>query len=562
MSHPQQRTHPPHPPYRPPAPPFPEDPTTATRHLCAGAYLDDDFRNDALRRVYYQARRIVAPSYGFDAVPVLAHCLRARNGAILRDVAILVTVLVAACTSGTALFLALSTMAQLQLTVSTYRLVRDVFRKLRNGESIALRGLAPRAMLLTAGWILLGLVNLGFTLALTSRALNEYPGYTDLGQSELISTGVTVGGLMLAMLIFVFPVGFGLWRQAELTQLTPGRQVTVPANTARLDEIARQQRGNTTVYSGFEPHIGSGVVVDSWSFAQRLVHAEQPSIHGLNGAGPAPERVREFPAAPFDAQQLIDHVRAHLSTLLPQREAEEQIPGLTVQDRVCLAGTEVSHLTPYTPPDVIAAIIRHPTTPARHYLACQVFSWGGEIITTVYVHIAVQGRSLYLESTTTALPPCRAQYRIVDMAENNGPVAWLRTIKNGVLDTPRTIWRAPVNLAATLINLVAGSAGGSGERLRLERGYDYGARIGIRELGMDRETRLRTQIQDVDKYQKLIERRVFASVLDFLDDRQIDTTEYRTRAGAILNFTNGMNTFGDVHNFGTVKVGTQTGAPA
>ncbi|HEX8346911.1 MAG TPA: hypothetical protein VF657_19550, partial [Actinoplanes sp.] len=198
--------------------------------------------------------------------------------------------------------------------------------------------------------------------------------------------------------------------------------------------------------------------------------------------------------------------------------------------------------------------------PARHYLACQVFSWGGELITTVYVHIAVQGRSLYLESTTTALPPCRVEYRIVDTVDGNGPMAWLRAVKNGLVDTPRTIWRSPIQLTAALINLVAGSSAGSGERLRLQQGYDYGARIGIRELGSERDNRFLTQTQDVWKYKRLIERRVVASVLDFLEDRGIDTAEYRARVDSVL-VNNGMIATGGSTIKDSVNKGGNIGMP-
>jgi hypothetical protein len=54
-----------------------------------------------------------------------------------------------------------------------------------------------------------------------------------------------------------------------------------------------------------------------------------------------------------------------------------------------------------------------------------------ERITTVYVHVAVQGRSLYVELSTTALPPCANAYRIVDSVENTGSIAWLRAIGKG-----------------------------------------------------------------------------------------------------------------------------------
>src|SRR4051794_38435299 len=118
-------------PRRPESPPYPEDPTAATRHLCAAAYLDDTFRELSLRHVYYQSRRMVAPSYGFDLVPVLGHCLRARNAAIARDAAILLTLGIAMCVSGAALFGVLGTMVSFQVVVATYRLARDTFQRLR-----------------------------------------------------------------------------------------------------------------------------------------------------------------------------------------------------------------------------------------------------------------------------------------------------------------------------------------------------------------------------------------------------------------------------------------------
>jgi hypothetical protein len=547
MEYPSQR---PGPAAAPSRPPFAEDPTTATRHLCAGAYLDDTFRNESLRQVYYQPRRLVAPSYGFDLVPVLWHCLRARNGAIARDAAIVGTFLVAACVSGSVVLFVLSSMASLQATIATYRLARDTIRRLRAGQPIQLGTLVPRVILLALGWTLATIFGTYVSTAIL-RETTQSILLGGVGGAQSALAGIALGSLLLALLIFLYPVIFSLWRQGQLSNLTPGSPIARPTGSARLEEISRQQRGNTVVYSGFRPYVGSGDLVDTWGFAQRLVRPEPTLLRelevlkggGLHGAAVPTERQREFAEPPFIAQELVDYVRWNLATLLPQRQAEEQIAGLSVEDRIFLAGTEVSHLVPHTSPDVVAAVIRHPTTPARHYLACQVFAWGGELITTVYVHIAVQGRSLYLELTTTALPPCQEAYRIVDTVEGNGAMAWVRALGKGLAETPRQIWRAPANLVRALINLLV-AAGNPADTTRLSRGYDYGARVGVRELGSDLDMRNLTQLQDVDKYQKLIERRVIASVLDFLDDRGIDTIEYRARAASVLN-ANGVNNFGD-----------------
>src|SRR3954452_6857896 len=87
---------------RPSRTPFDLDDSAATRHLRAGAYLDEGFRDETLRQGDYQPRRIVAPSYGFQLVPVLWHCLRARRADIIRDVAIVALLLMALIASKSA----------------------------------------------------------------------------------------------------------------------------------------------------------------------------------------------------------------------------------------------------------------------------------------------------------------------------------------------------------------------------------------------------------------------------------------------------------------------------
>jgi len=542
----------------PETPPYQEDSTAATRHLCAAAYLHDEFREISLRHVYYQPRRVVAPSYGFDLVPVLAHCLKARNGAIARDAAIVVTFLVTACVSWMAILSVLSTMIYLQVVVASYRLFRDTFHRLRGVATENQASLVPRAIMLALGWVFaLSFGWFGTALMVAQSTGAFVGGGLEGGVDQAVGDAmlVLVGSLLLTLLIFAYPVGFSLWRQNELTHLAPGSRITVPARSARLDEIAQQQRGNTVVYSGFQPFVGSGAIVGRWGLALRLLRPQPSTAEVLNGAGGArsavTERQREFPEPPFEAQDLIEFVSRDLSVLLPERAAEEQIAGLTVEGRVHLAGTEVSRLSTYSDPALMAGVIRHPTTPARHYLACQIFSWGGELITTVYVHIAVQGRSLYLELSTTALPPCLSEYRIVDSVEGTGAFAWLRAVRTGLVDTPATIWRAPLSLTRALINLIAGSGGGVGTANRLAKGYDYGARLSVREIASESFRNL-VQISDVEKYQRLIERRVIASVLDFLDERGIDTTEYRRRAvpGIQVGTLNGnLNSVGPNANF-------------
>lgn len=63
----------------PPAEDSAEELTAATRHLCAGTYVDEDFRDLVIDKVCASPHRRVAPSYGFDIVPVMRHAWRAAT---------------------------------------------------------------------------------------------------------------------------------------------------------------------------------------------------------------------------------------------------------------------------------------------------------------------------------------------------------------------------------------------------------------------------------------------------------------------------------------------------
>jgi hypothetical protein len=400
----------------PHAPPFPDDPTTATRHLCAGAYLDETFRDTAMREVYHRPARAVALSYGFSVTPVLAHCRRARRVALIRDAAVTAVLLAAL-------------------------------------------GAAPITPLHA------------ITLA--------------------------------AVLLPVCSVAWSLWRHAQLERFRPGRTPTAPGTDPRLREIDLQQYGNTVVQAGHHRFLGAGPVIGTWGLTQPL--------------GPGP--------VPFDAAEVVAHLRWHLGALVggPGTVPEETIPGLTVTDRVHLAGTEVGSLASITPPDLVAEIIRRPTGPARHHLACQVASSGGEVVTTVHIHVAVQAGALYLESTTTALTPCPEAYRIVDLPDATGRQAWFRAVRSGLLGTPRVAVRAPFRLLRALGDALpdnraftrrtAGPAGG--DRVRtLRLGLDHGARVAVRELACPPDDHRR--YPDIAKHQRLIEQHVLDAIRHFL----------------------------------------------
>jgi hypothetical protein len=548
----------------PPQPPADRD-SNATRHLSAGAYLDETFCLSALREIYCQPKRIVAPSYGFDSIMVLGHCLRARNTLLVRHLLIIAVLTYAAWFSVLSILIVLASLLTVHLLVTgavvgreSIQFLRDSVqirdaagsheadstarsrqggataqyhrpRRLRGFRRLWLENVFAQIFGRTIGTVLIYLTFSGVALMIAAASVAIW--HTNpLGKAQVgLASPLTTAGLVGAA--FIIPVLARVWSQVRLRSLTPDRPPTRPRMTTRLGEIEDQNGGNTIVYSGYEPFVGSGIVLRHWNFAQRLVRRPRQ----LPGLAVQTEEDREFQSPPFSTYEICNHVRDYIDNLANAVLPEWKLPSLTVQDRVFVAGTEIEELRPYTTPMRMAEIVRNPTAPQRHYLVCQVVSWRGELVTTVYVHFAAQGKALYVELHVAGLLPCDERFRIVDQVDGTGLKATLREAGRALITAPAAVAEAPTNLVRILRDMLAVGFRTRPAKRRIRRGYDYGAVIGLRELGASVEVKDHMQTQDIVKYGRIIERRVLAAILDFLEKRDVDVTEYRQRSLTILN---------------------------
>jgi len=359
------------------------------------------------------------------------------------------------------------------------------------------------------------------------------------------------GALVLTAVVFALPAAFAMWRQKRIEEFTPEGHPPPVRWTTRMDEIEGQQAGNTVVYSNFEPFVGAGEVVSTTAFAQRLAPKEpEPAVPG----GPRPPRVRSFAAPPFTAKEIVDHVRKQLRTLTTGTDPRRRLPGTSVEDLVFQSSREVGPRGMHTGEAEIEAIIEEPGA-KRHYLVCRSNGWGGDLVTSVHIHLAVQADSLYLELSCTVLAPCTERYRLVDMEDGSGPHARFRALRTAVQSTPRTIMHSPVGLVRAAGD-VTGNHSSQGWRLS-HRSRDHGSRVSVRKIGTRNKLRNFTQRQDIDKFCRLIQGSVYSHVLDFLEDHEVDTTDVRAQRASIVNV--GVAISGDLNVNGGNVTGQQFG---
>ncbi|MBX6386385.1 MAG: hypothetical protein IRZ07_25990 [Microbispora sp.] len=552
--------------------------SNVTRYLCAGAYLDSRFRDAVLDELLDDPYRAVAPSYGgVDLRPVLLHCLRARRHVIGRDV--IITVLLAA-----GVLISFPTVGSTYLALLPVALL--TIRRLRSAP-VTRTLLIAWCLLNLVGWFLIGFLQ-GVMTALSSRPPAGAPDLPEV--YDVLGQAAAAWFFMVAP--FVVTIGYRIfWYSTLAVTLRPGvRHVDppVPADVAsRLRYVDQAQWGNLTLYGTEDPFLGAGGVRRSWSI---VVELDRPKSSGDGQVGKGRRK------ATIDPVALHEHIRRRLTEMRDDVVTpQESIKRLHISHHLAARGTfrrldwsdgapdrpwqHQSHplIDPGTglprfdiPAELLETIIRNPQAGLRYYQRVTVGAespelaapTGGvivpgedqEVTVSAFIYLAVEGRLLYTQFVVTALPPCRREYHVVDTLPtlSGVQIAWqaVRALRPSLL---ADVLCAPFRLIGAL-DLRRQFRDGDPRRSLV---YPFGATRSVRELGAEPEATTFIQRLDIDKYAKLIERRLTEGVLDFLEAHDIDTAAYRQQAAALHNY-GVMISGGDVS--GPIAAGTDAQA--
>ncbi|TDE59088.1 hypothetical protein E1295_04080 [Nonomuraea mesophila] len=560
--------------------------SNATRYLCAAAYLDHGFRNRVLDELLFDPYRAVPPSYGgFDLMPVLHHCRRARAILTVRDA--LITLLFAAGL----LFTPLTTILWMVLLVPFVLLTVDSVRR---------APLRVRATILLVG-VLFVLWPFVYALVPTLGELSGSGPSYDSGYASESSPG---GGSTLAEILFVpvatltivvvYRVAIYLTLAGTLRPGTPEpvTGVTHPKTARRLDYIRRAQWGNVTMYANEDAFMGAGAIERSWSIAVELDRVRHDQVSR-----------RRIDPVDIDPVKLHTFVRERLKDMRDRvLRPNEGIQRLDIGDHVVTRGIFTvsdwhgdrartahpmigQHGLPKceATQEEIEAIIRHPQGGVRYYQRLTINNDGQEIrdaggnlvapaedqeaLTSAFIYLAVEGRMLYTQFVVTVLPPALGAYHVVDHLPTMTGVgiAW-EAVKVFKLRLLRDVLAAPARVAGTAVQAVRQSLMAPDPRKHIV--YPYGARFSVRELGADADLQTHIQVLDVTKYTRMIEQRLTEAVLDFLEDHEVDTGAYRLQAASVTMNTVSVGAGGTVsgpiafgrHASATVHTSARPGA--
>ncbi len=520
------RTAAPAPPQHPPPQPPPRK-TSATVHLCAGVYLDEEFRNRVLRDVYHRPHRALAPNPGADAVPVVHHALRARRMVLVRATVTLALGLLAFLIAPASILATIAILVLWQLVVSVIRLLTDASRFVRTGDGrpwrLIVRFVLTAALAMAAGFLLTMTGALSLAAALEDSS-------TVSGTAPPPSGGPEVSPMLWLVLLALITIGFELGSVHAIKTVPVGTE-TPPSHDPLLGRIAVNADPQVVNYAADRsPFVGSGTELATWQFALPL----RPKRNPTGG--------HDRPWPHFDTVSLSRHVKDAIAELAHDTSHSRHLPGLRLTDHVFVSGHDTVQPTHGVgelaasgyPHQSLEEIQNDPTTPIRHYLRCQIVSWDGELVTTVFMHTALQGETLYLEFSSFMLPPTKAAYHAFGRESLGRTAAMAWGAVRSLTRLPAITGRGLADLAAAVREGLSRRGRSDTPRWAVRGSDDFGAEFGIRELGSDEDEHHYFQQRDVVKYTKILERQLLATVVDYLSDK-IDVAELTNRAETIIN---------------------------
>ncbi|MFH8785827.1 hypothetical protein [Streptomyces roseoverticillatus] len=479
--------------------------------MCAGTYLDLDFRRRVIEELVEHEERPIAPSLGIDVVPVLTHALRARAQDVLTAV-LLACLWVAFFVVGFATDVGNDPQTQFPWAV----LYAAVCVAQWIGQAAAGRGSAVYAVdNKTLREAVKGRTSLRALRAVGPPVLQiAYWVLTLVAFFEDMGSWVAV----LFPLLLVLPVWMHRSRVAAVMRLELGRQAfahqprAVPRSRhhSRIAAtIDREQYAGLTIYDPSRPFLGMGRPHEPWSLVLEL----KPRDGSKGDARP-----------PFTARAVVDLIRPRLEALRDSAAAtsRDRLKDLEIEEFVYLPVGPHRPEVRYDDPVVLQHLheaVDEGGEARRYFLRVRVGAWDEQVVVSVLVRVHTQGGMLVLEVVPHVLKPVKPEFRAVDVIASRGEDDILRDGVRALLTAPAAGFASAVSAARTAV---------TGFRTWLadpRRAVPDGPAGSVREIAGVATVSL-FQEMDISRYVKTLQDRIASGVRDALRSQGYETDQF------------------------------------
>jgi len=506
--------------------------------------------------VYNDTAHMVAPSYGFDLVPVVRHAWRAWLIDTAQHLCVLVILLLnppagIVVVSALCLWYLLRVMARSARTVLPLRAKQAMDRLLHRtrwlSDSDELRRHVRLLRLSGLGCAVLPLtlpIAAGFERVPLERMARS-AAFSALLVIVVVGVGAAIRQISLNRMHHD-SAGSLRPQKLSLRQSTIDDQQSHPYIVYRRPSPPEPDENEDETkrfrFDPFDdgrpsPFAGSGKTVHRWlpPLTVQLLK-RQPLGIGDELGRHTPMEVLEYPNPPFEAHQLVAHLK---KAMAPMGDLEDPtgLRGFTVHDRLFIAepdveaGPEWLRIRPGQ--KEIDERIDDPYDAVHHFLEIGATATG-ELVTTAFVRVTVKGRALSLDFATCALTRTPADYQLLNAFAEATDGAVLRSALRSLLGLPAEVLRA-WRLAEAPRFLIGAMRARKNRMLKPRRGMAIAARLSIREEQATPWEHAQLDEVTIHDHMKLIEQRLLKATEDFLESYEIDTSAFKKRATSIIN---------------------------
>lgn len=561
-------------PVSPPPQNHEEETTGATRHLCTGVHIDEDFRDLVIKEVCTAPSRRTAPSYEFDLVPVMRHAWLALHLAALSRTG-LIAAMIAPYFWGLTVTTLLVAGGYLLLVLldHAWRISKELTRPeeafpTKKNRKKKRRPKLPSRSSWKYGDESRHLKNTGMSILVLTLIMTILAFSHPLQGALALYLGCAVacltallGGLRQGWINHIHKASELRPERLSYRERVVDEQQKHPCVVYRRPAHKKdddEEAGVFTLFGEESPFIGAGELIHQWNPPMSVQLLRQ-------GSDNKPLHEREHRHPPFDPHELVDHLRAAVSELRDDRE-NVRLP-VKVRDRVYVAQPDVSAnrsiLSESVDPASLRRIIDRQDSAHHHFLEVSVPDAGGELVATVLLQVRVRGRTLILAFASCVLTHTPDDFRKAEEFGQHGKraiigAAWRNLFRlPGQIRSMVRIVHYPYYLARAFPELLYRALVRDGNDLTLvpRRNIGIGSRISVRQELAEDWSKVQLDKTTLLGHIKNVEQRLLKATGDFLDSRGVDISDFDDRALQIIN--SGIVNMGGSNDFTNTAVGDQ-----
>ena len=283
---------------------------------------------------------------------------------------------------------------------------------------------------------------------------------------------------------------------------------------------------NLIIYEEFLPFVGTGIDMGGWMFA---INVTRPKKQGEE-------------AMPVNISELYGALNEGGKKLL--------LPGLQIKDLLFVHGTAIRRnpdilSDPFGRPmqclshDLVKQFMGGNDFQIRHYKWFVVHDWGNEMVFSLFLRCALRGPNLFVEVNRFLLTPLADQYHQIDALPAKN---WQFTLALA----GSSLLLGPGSMVVSMLMLLLHGLGWLEKALGLQERiikreikknplFNYGVSTSLRQTMSSLRFSNYFQKLDREMYVRVLDREILDSIVAFLDEHNVDTSDLKSQQAAILN---------------------------